>query len=31
MEQTTSHGQPGSDDAHEPAWTTVSNPRRVRV
>lgn len=29
MDETTE--LPGVDDVREPAWTTVSNPRRVRV
>ena len=31
MDQTTAAERPGADEAREPAWTTVSNPRRVRV
>ncbi len=31
MDGTITGERAGVDDAREPAWTTVSNPRRVRV
>lgn len=31
MDEIAAAERPGADEAHEPTWTTVSNPRRVRV
>lgn len=31
MDEITAAERPGTDEVREPTWTTVSNPRRVRI